>query len=85
MTTTSPRGEQAVLRRVFSSANLLGTALLLIGGLAAVSDWKPGAYLMIAGLAVIVLTHLIVGTLGYLEVMSRPWPLVRPLDDDDDW
>jgi hypothetical protein len=85
VTTASPRGERAVLRLVFSWANLLGTALLLIGGLAAVTDSKPGAYLMITGLAMIVLTHLVVGTLGYLDVMSRPWPRVQPLDNEDEW
>jgi hypothetical protein len=85
MTSALPTGERAVLRLVFSWVNLLGTALLAIGGLAAVSDWKPGAYLMIAALASMVLAHLVVGVLGYLHVMSRPWPHVRPLGDEDDW
>jgi hypothetical protein len=74
-----------VLRLVFSWVNVVGTAVIAIGGLGAVWDWKPGAYVMIAALAVMVLAHVVVGVLGYLEAMSRPWPRVRPLDDEDDW
>jgi hypothetical protein len=30
--------------------------------------------------------HLAVGILGYRETMSRPWPKVPPIkNDDDDW
>lgn len=85
MTSASPTGERAALRLVFSWVNVLGTALLGIGGLGAVWDWRPGAYVMIAALAITVLAHVVVGVLGYLDVMSRPWPRVQPLTDDDDW
>lgn len=85
MTSASPSGEGVVLRLAFSWLNLLGTALLGIGGLGAVWEWKPGAYVMIAGLAIIVWGHVIVGVLGYLDVMSRPWPRVTPIDDEDEW
>ena len=28
-------------------------------------------------------THLLVGVVGYRRVMTREWPKVRPLDDDE--
>jgi hypothetical protein len=83
MTSASSTGEREVLRAVFSWVNVLGTAVIGIGGLGAVWDWEPGAYIMIAGLALTVLAHLVVGALAYLDVMSRPWPRVRSLTDDD--
>jgi membrane-associated PAP2 superfamily phosphatase len=85
MTSALPPGERARLRLVFSWVGLLGTGLLAIGGLAAAWDWEPGAYVMIGALASMVLAHLVVGVVGYLQVMSRPWPRVRPLEDEDDW
>jgi hypothetical protein len=85
MASASPTGEREVLRLVFSWVDVLGTAVIGIGGLGAVWEWEPGAYLMIAGLAITILGHLAVGALAYLDVMSRPWPRVRPLADDYDW
>jgi hypothetical protein len=70
---------------VFSWVNVLGSALIGIGGLGALWDWEPGAYVMIAALAITVSAHLVVGALAYLDVMRRPWPRVRPIDDEDDW
>jgi hypothetical protein len=65
MTSASPSGERAVLRLVFARVNVLGTVLIGIGGLGAVWDWEPGAYVMIAALAITVLAHLVVGVLAY--------------------
>ena len=52
--------------------------------LAAVWDWRPGAVLMLTGLVALLLGHLAVGLQGYRRVMSRPWPRVPPLDDEEE-
>jgi hypothetical protein len=46
---------------------------------------EAGGYVMIAALCITVLAHVVVGVLGYLATMSRPWPHVRPVGDEDDW
>jgi hypothetical protein len=78
-------GSPPVLRRVFSSVNLLTSGLLLLGAYGAVLDWRPSAYLLVATLTVSVVANLTVGVLAYRATMNRPWPQVRPLPDDDDW
>jgi len=66
-------------------ADSLFTLLIVVGALAAIAGWFPGIYLALAGFFGHLAGHLIVGRVGYREVMRRPWPEVHPLDDDDDW
>jgi hypothetical protein len=73
------------LARLVGAADSLFTLLILVGALAAIAGWLPGIYLALAGFFGYLADHLIVGVAGYREVMRRPWPKVRPLDDDDDW
>jgi hypothetical protein len=47
--------------------------------------WRPGIFVALGAFGAIVTIHLIVGYLAYRSVMSRPWPRVKPLDDNDDW
>jgi high-affinity Fe2+/Pb2+ permease len=60
------------------------TAFLFVGGFGAALGWRPGVFLMLAGLIGFVAGHLVMGVTEYHRIMSRPWPKVRPLDDDDD-
>jgi len=60
--------------------------VLLFGGLfAAVLGWRPGAFVAMAGACLIFAWHLAIGAWSYRRVMSRPWPKVSPIEDDDDW
>lgn len=47
--------------------------------------WRPGAYVLVGGLTALIAVHLARGLFAYHLVMSRPWPKVAPLTDDDDW
>jgi hypothetical protein len=74
--------------RVMLAARGAGSilALLLFGGTYLSIIWAPGIYLALGALTVHFVWHLVVGIVGYRSVMSRPWPQVPPLeDDDDDW
>jgi hypothetical protein len=62
------------------------TALLLlgvIGGYAALLGWRDGVFLMLAWALLTFAWHLTVGIATYRSVMTRPWPRVAPLEDDD--
>jgi hypothetical protein len=80
-----PPGTTPALRQVFSWVNLLTPGVLLVGAYGALLEWRPGAYLLIAALTLSVAANLAVGVLAYRRTMSRPWPRVQPLTDDDDW
>ena len=58
--------------------------LLMIGSPAAVLGHSFGALFLIVGFICLLVTHLTIGLSGYRQVMSRPWPAVAPLNDDDD-
>lgn len=60
--------------------------ILIYGGVAAI-PFRPyaGVALIMVGLIGYVGTHLVVGVVHYRQVMRRPWPLVPPIEDDDDW
>jgi hypothetical protein len=59
--------------------------LLVVGGYSAVFGWRPGGFLMLAGVCGMIGGHLVVGVVEYRRTMRRPWPAVSPLDDEDDW
>jgi len=59
--------------------------LLLVGGIYSALFWRPGAYVMLTGLLGLILVHVARGALMYRIVMSRPWPEVTPLNDEEDW
>lgn len=73
------------LARFFGLADSIFTLLIVVGALAAIGGWLSGIYLALAGFGGHLMGHLIVGVVGYRDVMRRPWPKVPPLDDDDDW
>jgi hypothetical protein len=61
--------------------------LLIVGGMViAVLGPTWGIILTVGGVVAYFLLNLVVGVVGYRSVMRRPWPRVKPLeDDDDDW
>jgi hypothetical protein len=69
--------------RLWRTVSIVDLPAFLVGGLAAVAGHRWGAYVLIANLAVQIGSHLIVGGWAYHEVMTRPWPKVAPLSDED--
>ena len=65
---------------VFSRTCQLVIAAGICGALA---QWRPGAYLMAAGLVCLVAGRTAIAVVEYRRVMSRPWPAVRPVADED--
>ena len=65
----------------------LGFFGLVVGGLLTlVIAVRVGALLMLAGVAGMFVSQLVYIAFAYRQTMRRPWPKVRPLeDDDDDW
>ena len=71
------------LLRLWRIVAILNMPAFIVGGLAAVAGHRWGAYLLVANLVVQIGFHLIVGWWAYREVMTRPWPKVPPLGDDE--
>lgn len=71
--------------RVYGALEMVPVALIILGINMAVFASRLGVLLMLVGLTSRLLGHLIVGAIAYRKVMGRPWPSVRPLDDDEDW
>jgi hypothetical protein len=69
--------------RVWQIVNALDGPVFIVGGLAAVAGQRWGAYLLILNVVVQISFHLMIGWWAYRDVMSRPWPKVTPLTDDD--
>ncbi len=59
------------------------TALLLIGVFVAAGGSRTGAWLLLGALVGLFASHLAISVVSYRRVMSRPWPEVEPLPDDD--
>jgi hypothetical protein len=59
--------------------------LIVVGISAAFLGWRRGAFVAVAGAFLTFSWHLAVGVWGYRRVMSRAWPKVPPIEDDDDW
>jgi hypothetical protein len=76
-------------KRASFVGNSLGLVLnlLIVGGIViAVLGPNWGIILTVGGVFAYFLLNLVVGVVGYRSVMRRPWPRVKPLeDDDDDW
>ncbi len=58
-------------------------ALLLLGAFVAAGGSELGAWLLLAGLVGLVAGHTAISIVAYRRTMSRPWPAVAPLPDDD--
>lgn len=69
--------------RVWRVVSALDAPAFMVGAFAAVMGHRWGAYVLLANLVVQIGFHLMVGVRAYREVMSRPWPKVTPLDDDE--
>ena len=71
------------LYRLWDYASRLCQLAIAVGIAGALAQWRPGAYLMVGGLAVLVGSRITIALVEYRRVMSRPWPVVPPLADDD--
>jgi hypothetical protein len=71
------------LLQLWRVVKILDAPALIVGCLAASAGHRWGAYLLIVNVAVQMGAHLAVGTWAYHDVMTRPWPNVPPLDDED--
>jgi len=63
--------------------SVLDVPTLIVGSVAALAGQRWSAYLLIANLVAQISFHLIVGMRAYREVMTRLWPKVAPVYDDD--
>jgi hypothetical protein len=72
-----------LLYRLWELGSRVCLSVIAAGAVGALFGWRPGAYLIGAGLVALLLTRLGIAVLEYRRVMSRPWPKVRPLRDDE--
>jgi hypothetical protein len=70
--------------KLWGLVEILDPLALVVGGFAALTGHRWGAYVLLANLVVRIGSHLLVGRWAYRDVMARPWPKVAPLDDWDD-
>ena len=73
------------MERLWRSADIVSTALILIGAAISIAAGVPGVVLMLAGLATSLCVHLAVGAVAYHRVMKNEWPKTTLVTDDDDW
>ncbi len=72
--------------RLLSLALTARMPLLIVGALGAAARWRPAAFILLAYLVTTIGLNLVIGAVEYRRTMSRPWPKVTALgDDDDDW
>ena len=71
--------------RIATRARALFAAVTVAGAVAAILESEAGVALILVGVVGTLAAQLAVGVAGYRRAMSRPWPRVRPLDDEDDW
>jgi len=69
--------------RLWRVIGTLDIPVLLVGGLIAATGRVWGGYILVANVVVQISTHLLVGRWVYRDVMTRPWPSVAPLRDDE--
>ena len=58
-------------------------AVIAAGVTAVATGWHWAGYFLVAALGMRLAAHLTAGLAGFRSAMERPWPQVRPLDDDD--
>ena len=68
----------------YAALSLAAMLSIYVGlGSAVVLSWRPGVFITIGFLTAQFLAQIALGVIGYRAVMSRPWPKVKPLADDD--
>ena len=77
-------GHERALAAAYGGVHLVSLGLVMAGMFTSVLGWGPGALLMVAGLVGTLLNDLWFAVLMYRDIMSRPWPKVASLDDEDD-
>ncbi len=72
------------LPAVWGLIDLLLKIALVAGAFFGLTGHRVGAWVMLGAVIGFLLSHLAIGLISYQRTMSRPWPKVRPLVDDDD-
>ena len=70
------------LQGLWRQLDVAFTTLLLIGAFVALGGSETGAWLLLAALGGLLVSHLTISVLSYRRTMSRPWPRVEALHDD---
>ena len=74
------------LRRAWGSLVTSATAVIAAAAAAAVLfESRLAAWALVGAAVLLFLSRFTIGVVSYRRVMSRPWPRVAPLPDDDDW
>jgi general stress protein CsbA len=73
------------LLRVWRVVSALNMPAFMVGGFAGLTGHRWAAYVLIANFVTQIGFHLMVGARAYQDVMTKAWPTVVPLADDDDW
>jgi hypothetical protein len=71
------------LYRLWALVTPVCTLLIIAGAYSAILGWRPGAFLAIGGLTLLIAARCTLAIVEYRRVMSRPWPKVPALSDDD--
>ena len=72
------------VERALTAAEWPLMGLTVVGAWAAVvSEWRAGAFVVVGAVVAGIGARVVRGVVSYRRVMSRPWPAVRPLPDDD--
>ena len=80
----SARKEMTSIHWVYYVSGVVWPWVFTLAGFSAVLGWRPGGWLLVVAVCERILLDLAVGVTAYREVMSRPWPQV-PVLTDDDW
>jgi hypothetical protein len=70
---------------VAAGVRTAAAAAVVAGVSSAATGSTVGPWIVIIGLCSLLAADVVVGIVGYREVMGRPWPDVAPLEDDNDW
>ena len=61
----------------------LSTLLIVAGGVGALAGGTSWVWVLVGGLGFRVAAEIAIAIVAYRRTMSRPWPRVAPLADDD--
>jgi hypothetical protein len=77
------RSEWTRTERVLTLLEAPLALLIFAGAGGAVAGWRGGVFLAVGAALAGLGAHVARGIASYRRVMSRPWPRVQPLADDD--
>ena len=81
--TTASRPRATAADRLYGLGMSAAILLLFFGIYSAFFGWRTGAYIAIGAALWIPVLNVGYAIVGYRRTMSRPWPKVPPIKDDD--